>query len=126
MADHMQHCQSLRVSSIFDDSCRKLLAFASRHPTPLLLSLTLTSDDLFKEAFPKPLFPLGAPNLRTVNLNGFHTSTRHDVPLCLPIMQSVTQLRLSNVELNGTESYNSFRSVLMALHALSPLELHHQ
>lgn len=90
MADHMRRCRSLRVSSRFDDSCRKLLAFASRHPAPLLVSLTLTSNAFIKESFSKPLFSLGAPNLKTVNLSGFHTSTRHDVPFCLPIMQTVT------------------------------------
>lgn len=124
MADHMRHCRSLRVSSRSDDSCRKVLAFASRHPAPLLVSLTVTSNALIKEPLSKPLFSLGAPNLRTVALSGFYTSTDQDVSLCMPIMQSVTQLRLSNIEIVGTESYSSFRNVLMALHALSHLELH--
>ncbi|KZP12785.1 hypothetical protein FIBSPDRAFT_150108 [Athelia psychrophila] len=122
--EHFGRCRSFCVFTSTKEDVQRILECVSCHTVPLLRKLSMGSYHPNLK-FPAQLFPLGAPNLKIVQLMGLNFETIPQA-FCLPAFEAVTHLRLSHVNINNVESYISFRVVLEALQHLSHLELHLQ
>ncbi|KAF7986269.1 hypothetical protein HWV62_35188 [Athelia sp. TMB] len=119
---HLGHCRSLCVEDA------EGLAEAMKHlsnAAPLLSSVNLgpgTKDHNVYIVLHAPLFPSGAPHLKTAQL---HSLDIDSLQFVQPAFKSITSLRLTSLWIDPPieEAYLPLRNALMALPSLHHLEL---
>lgn len=121
LSKNIGRCRSLYIAAAALAFQRKVLACTSRYAAPLLESFSI-SDPHGGIQFSAPLFASGAPRLRIVQLVGLAFSVATQV-YCLPAFKLVSHLDLSRIHILSSDSYTSFRAMLMALKSLRHLEL---
>lgn len=115
----LERCHHLRIKEPTFEGLEAVLDWICSCSIPSLISLHLTSE--FVITFPERVFPHGAPILRIARVDALKALSIH---LCLPAFKAVTTLRLRDLNIHDDENYEAMRNFLMALQALTHLELH--
>lgn len=121
--DHMVHCRQLCIQHTSTGALETAMKYFSSKATPLLRSIYFHAQTYNDNRFLlAPLFPSGAPHLRTAQLEAVHVGTLY---LCIPALRFVTSLRLTKILFGilDTTTYGSLRDALMALPHLNHLEV---
>lgn len=122
VSGHMNRCRQLCIKDVNAGALERAIQRLCNKDAPHLRSIALSAEkfsDHFN--FLVPLFPFGAPQLRTAELGGFRMPTFH---FCTPALRFVTSLRLTGISIGEfDDTFESFRDALMALCFLHHLEL---
>ncbi|KZP08100.1 hypothetical protein FIBSPDRAFT_965094 [Athelia psychrophila] len=121
LSENIGRCRSLYIAPAGPEFQQQVLECTSRYAAPLLRSFSI-SDSYYATQFSAPLFASGAPRLRIVQLVGLNLNAAFQA-YCTPAFEAVTHLELSEVYIHSSESYTSFRAILVALQSLQHVEL---
>ncbi|KAF7979026.1 hypothetical protein HWV62_44007 [Athelia sp. TMB] len=126
ICSNMARCRRLSIIDAQPSAFSRAIA-SFCIPVPILSSIHFSLYELFGDSdtdpeFEGPVFPFGAPQLKTVQLDDINVRSLH---FALPAFASVTSLQLTTIYINDTnpEAYNSLRDALMSLRSLHHLEL---
>ncbi|KAF7978997.1 hypothetical protein HWV62_43948 [Athelia sp. TMB] len=122
---HFHRCRHLSFQAGAPLSIKHVLGQVCSGPAPLISSIDLGINHAYQEDFRihVPLFPSGAPQLKTAQLDWIDvTSIRH----CLEAFQHLQSLRLIGITLNDDDDNEiraSLANALISMPVLNHLEL---